>query len=232
MWAKTKAFFRYGKKIDHLSNRKKKDLKSKTKVKQVKVVKKGQNKNITVQKNESHSKGSKTNRTKEIIVSKKSSRMKTTKKKRVFKTAEEKKRAAIKDNYLGPKCPICSKRAEIKTAKEHINSNKNYCYWVCPSCKDVSVTTAKGTYLPAGELAGLETRKLRIDTHRFLENKKEELKFNNQLLNQWISDNLVIEETRAWIGQLTKSELSRIILINQKEIFEDKYSYIFKKVEK
>lgn len=152
-------------------------------------------------------------------------------KKQVYQTAEEKKNAAIQDNYTGPTCPYCGNKTVIKTAKEHIGKDEDYCYWTCQVCNDVSVTTVKGSYLPAGVPGDLETRKLRMKAHKHLYGKKKELKFNNNALNKWISNRLSIEVSRAWIGHLDKVELKDIVLARYDEIYEEKYSSIFNKID-
>lgn len=148
-----------------------------------------------------------------------------------YNTAEEKKQAAIRDNYKGPTCPYCGAPTKIKTAKEHTGNDNNYCYWTCSSCSDVSVTTIKGGYLPSGIPANAKTRRLRVSAHKYLYSKKQELKFNNNALNKWISSSLSIDVNRAWIGQLSESELVNIIIFRQKEIYEDKYADIFNRIK-
>lgn len=241
MWSKAKAFFKYGNRMEKSTSSNKSTEVSGASVLFDKMV----NTEIKELEKEGSKKEIKYNDTKKASTyqhhsnkNKQQDSGKSVQKKyqvpsnngHAYNTANEKKQAAIKDNYKGPICQYCGKQTIIKTAKEHIGKDENYCYWTCPKCADVSVTTIKGGYTPAGIPADAETRKLRVNAHKYLYSKKSDLKFNSNALNKWISAKLSISVERAWIGQLNKEELIDIVLIRQNEIYEEKYSDIFNKI--
>lgn len=144
-----------------------------------------------------------------------------------YHTAEDIKRHAISD-YTGPVCPYCQSRAAIKTAKEHTGRDESYCYWVCPKCPNVSVTTYGKTYHPAGVLADAQTRRFRSEVQRLIQFKKNEFGNDRFKLNEWIEETINVESERAWVGQLSKTQLHHLARSAQKEQFQKKYNHIFK----
>lgn len=153
-------------------------------------------------------------------------------KKTNLRTAIDKKEAAIRDGYMGPICSLCGSRAEIKTAQEHRGIEADYCYWVCPTCTNVSVTTKSGSYEESGNLADALTRRFRGEVQRLLLDKRKELGYSDEQLNQWIQNITKVPKDQAWVGRLDKQGLSKIAVESQKEIFNREYGFIFKKIEK
>lgn len=149
-----------------------------------------------------------------------------------FENAQQIKDEALKDGYKGPICPFCESVSVIKTAKEYTGREEKYCYWVCPTCDNTSVTTRKNSYRESGELANAETRRFRSEVQKLLINKKEQLNYNHEELNLWIQVTADVPKEKAWVGRLTNEELSRIAKESQKELFNEKYGYIFDKVQK
>lgn len=145
----------------------------------------------------------------------------------VYQTAEEIKEHALAE-FSGPSCPYCGARADIKTAKEHTGRDASYCYWVCPSCPNVSVTTYGKTYHPAGVMADAQTRRFRSEVQRLIAFKKQEFSHDRFKLNEWIQQSLNVESEQAWVGQLSKQQLHHLARAAQKEQFIEKYSHIFR----
>lgn len=237
MWNVAKSFFRYGNKIvkkeeevkgnDALINKMLSDdaLPSNTQMTKVKEVKEVKNvRKVTVEKR-NISRASNNERPIVKTVYKKGSNNRPGKS--YYNTAVAIKKAAINEGYVGPTCSHCGSISVIKTAKEHTKTDKNFCYWVCPKCEDVSVTTSKGSYQPSGILADSETRKLRAVTHRYIDHKKKDFDYDNGLLNRWIARNLNVPNSKSWVGQLTDKELCNLILVSQEDIYKKKHAYIF-----
>ena len=144
-------------------------------------------------------------------------------------TAVQKKKLAIKHGYKGPTCQYCGSQSEIKTAKEHRGRDNDYCYWVCPTCPNTSVTTRKGSYEPSGDLADAETRLFRMEVQKLLQNKRASS--TRDELRRWIHETTHAPLERSYVGRLSKDDLVKLAVRTQKEEFEKKYGYIFNKVE-
>lgn len=150
------------------------------------------------------------------------------KERNIIRTAVQIKDMAIKHNYKGPLCQYCGSQSEIKTAREHRGKDKEYCYWVCPTCPNTSVTTIKNSYKPAGDLADAETRLFRMEVQKLIHTKRKSV--TRTELQNWIHDTTLVPLERAYIGRLSKDDLARVAVRSQKEEFEKRYSYIFNKV--
>lgn len=148
-----------------------------------------------------------------------------------LRTAEEIKLAALNIGYVGPICSYCQNVSQIKTAKEHTGKEAEYCYWVCASCENVSVTTRKGSYEESGDLADALTRRYRGEVQKLLSDKKKKLSYDAYALSEWIQQTIDVPSDKAWVGRLSKEQLAMVALQSQREVFDEKYGFIFQKVE-
>lgn len=139
-------------------------------------------------------------------------------------TAKSKATAAA-----APVCQYCNSRGYIKTAKEYKGRADDYCYWVCPTCTDVCVTTIKGGFYASGEMANADLRKLRSLTHQQIAFKKDELHQNHIELQNWIAAVLALNKEEAKIGVMSESQLNELVEGANHEYYQKHYAHIFEK---
>lgn len=107
-------------------------------------------------------------------------------------------------------CRYCNTEPELKTSLQVYGRNIGGCnfYWVCPLCAAM-VGCKHGTFIPMGNLANVETRKLRINAHRAFDPIWKNKYMNRYDAYLWLAKKIQVNPKKCHFSLMTDENLIR-----------------------
>lgn len=121
--------------------------------------------------------------------------------------------------HIGPKCPHCDIRSELKPASyiyPHLTFIKHKMFWVCqnyPTCNSYVGTHSRLPWLnfPMGSLANHELREARLKAHHLFDHFWKTGLADRGEMYQWFQQIIKLDEEYAHIGELNLKQCNDLI---------------------